>query len=419
MKRIVLILSSLLVIFVTVTVIHGAISFRLAGPVVIIRLILGLASFILGGAWILLSLFAIPRALLAIWRSRNQSPSDFRWGLGALAAGMAPVILIGILMVAAPRWCLVRMPGQTYEGPMPPLTPEQTQLGERLRTHIEHLAVDIGDRSAATHYRQNQAAAEYIANAFSNAGYAVSRQAFHPGHRSLGGKPCENIAVEIKGSKGPEEIVVIGAHYDTAMGTPGANDNASGVAATLELARIFAGRPCARTLRFVAFANEEPPFFWTRDMGSMAYAAECRAHRENITAMLSLETIGCYTDQPQSQHYPTKILEWIYPRTGNFIGFIGNTASGWLVHDAVASFRKHARFPSQGAALPAAISGVGWSDHWSFWQYGYAAIEITDTAPFRYRYYHDSRDLPEHINFEPYTYVVSNLEPVIADLANP
>jgi hypothetical protein len=419
MKRIVLILSSLLVLFVTVTVIHSAISFRLAGPVVMIRLILGLASFILGGAWILLSLLAIPRALLAIWRSRNQSPSDFRWGLGALAAGMAPVILIGVLMVAAPRWCLVRMPGQTYEGPMPPLTPEQTELRERLRAHIEHLAVDIGDRSAATHYRQNREAADYIANAFSNAGYVVSRQAFHPEHRSLGGKPCENIAVEIKGSTVPEEIIVIGAHYDTAMGTPGANDNASGVAATIELARLFAARPCRRTLRFVAFANEEPPFFWTRDMGSMAYAAGCQARGEKITAMLSLETIGCFMDQPKSQHYPTKILEWFYPRTGNFIGFIGNTTSGWLVHDTVASFRKHARFPSQGAALPAVISGVGWSDHWSFWQYGYDAIEITDTAPFRYRYYHDSRDLPEHINFDPYAYVVSNLEPVITDLANP
>lgn len=418
MKRIFLVLAGLLTLFVAFTLIHGAISFRMAGPVVFIRLVLGLGSFISGGAWLLLSLCAIPRALLAVRRRHASSPVEFRWSVAVLVAGVVPVGLIAALILIAPRWCVTRMPGQNYAGPMPPLTTAQCELRDRLRTHVEALSVSIGDRSAATQYRNNRAAVDYIAASFSNAGFAVSRQVFHPVHRSLNGKPCENLAVEIQGSRLPGEIIVIGAHYDTAMGTPGANDNASGVAATLELARRFAARPCARTLRFVAFANEEPPFFWTRDMGSMVYAAGCRARNESIKAMLSLETIGCYTDRPRSQNYPTRILEWFYPTTGNFIGFIGNTSSGWLVHDAVASFRKHARFPSQGAALPAVISGVGWSDHWSFWQHGYPAIEVTDTAPFRYEFYHDARDLPEHLNFDRYAYVVSMLEQVIADLAN-
>ena len=332
--------------------------------------------------------------------------------------GVAPFLLIGTLILLAPRWCVVRMPGESYSGPLPTLTPEQTGLRDRLKGHITQLAVNIGDRNAPYQYRRNQLAAAYITQAFSNAGFAVRSEPFVPKLGLMKGRTCQNLVVEIRGTRRPDEIVVIGGHYDTADGTPGANDNASGVAATIELARTFAHAPCSRTLRFVAFANEEPPFFWTQDMGSMVHAAGCRARNENIVAMMSLETIGCYKNEPGSQHYPTKVLEWFYPTTGNFIGFIGNTSSGWLVHDAVATFRQHARFPSQGAALPAVVSGVGWSDHWSFWEHGYSAIEVTDTAPFRYAYYHDSQDTPDKLNFDHYAYVVSMLEPVITNLAN-
>jgi Zn-dependent M28 family amino/carboxypeptidase len=308
------------------------------------------------------------------------------------------------------------MPGTSFSGPLPALAPDQEQLRERLRSHIVKLATEIGDRNAATHYKKSLAAADYIAASFSNLNLTVTREAFRPLHPSVKSNICENISVEIPGTNKPTEIIIVGAHYDTAIGTPGANDNASGVAAVLELARLFGHTPGSRTLRFVAFANEEPPFFWTKDMGAAVYAANCKARDENIVAMLSLETIGCYSSLPGSQHYPTKIMDWFYPTTGNFIGFIGNTASGWLVKDTLASFRKSAQFPSEGAALPAVISGVGWSDHWGFWQQGYSAIELTDTAPFRYEWYHTPYDTPDKINFDAYTYVVSMLTPVISDL---
>ncbi|MEI6516365.1 MAG: M28 family peptidase [bacterium] len=418
MKRLILILLFLLASFMIVTVVQSSIPFRLTGPILTLRLVMGATSFMLGVSWILFSLFALPRALASVFRNRKINRKELRWGMGALLTSLAPLILIGTLLLVAPSCCTVKMPGKSYAGPLPALTPDQTELRERLRNHVVKLASDIGTRSAATHYRQNLAAADYIAGVFSNAGFSVTRESFIPTAPDMAGKPCVNIIVEIKGTSKPDEIVVIGAHYDTAVDTPGANDNASGVAATLELARAFSLKPCPRTLRFIAFANEEPPFFWTIDMGSAVHAVGCRKRQENITAMLSLETIGCYSDAPGSQNYPARILGKLYPTTGNFIGFIGNTSSGRLVYKAVESFRKNAKFPSEGAALPSMVSGVGWSDHWGFWQQGYSAIEITDTAPFRYPYYHTDADTPDKINFDRYATVVSTLIPVISDLAH-
>jgi len=214
-----------------------------------------------------------------------------------------------------------------------------------------------------------------------------------------------------------DEIVIIGGHYDTVSFSPGANDNGTGAAATLELARLFAGKKPTRTLRFVEFVNEEPPFFWTDNMGSLVYAKRCKQRSEKVVAMLSLETMGYYSDKIGSQQYPLPFLGSIYPLQGNFIGFIANAASGSLVKDVVASFRRHTQFPSEGAALPGDISGVGWSDQWSFWQQGYPALMVTDTAPFRYPYYHTSEGTPDKVDFDRLARVVAGLERVIADLS--
>ena len=197
---------------------------------------------------------------------------------------------------------------------------------------------------------------------------------------------------------------------------PGANDNGSGPAALLELARAFAGARPARTLRFVAFVNEEPPHFQTDAMGSLVYARGCRERGERVVAMLSLETIGYYTDAPGSQNYPFP-LGLFYPSEGNFLGFVGNTASEQLVFDAIGSFRRHTRVPSEGGVLDERLPGIGWSDHWSFWQMGYPAIEITDTAPFRYAHYHEATDTPDKLDYDGFARVVVGLERVIADLA--
>ncbi|MEA3275961.1 MAG: M28 family peptidase, partial [Pseudomonadota bacterium] len=200
------------------------------------------------------------------------------------------------------------------------------------------------------------------------------------------------------------------------IGSPGANDNGSGVAAVLELARLLAGRALARTVRFVAFVNEEPPFSYTPEMGSLVHARAARDRGDRIQAMLSLETIGHYSDRPGSQRYPYP-LSLFYPDTADFIGFVGNLGSRQLVRSAVQSFRRHAFFPSEGAAVPAWVKGVGWSDHWSFWQAGYPAIMVTDTAFFRYAHYHSAGDTPEKIDYARTARVVEGLASVIADFA--
>jgi Zn-dependent M28 family amino/carboxypeptidase len=188
-----------------------------------------------------------------------------------------------------------------------------------------------------------------------------------------------NIEVTLPGTSRAGEIVVIGAHYDTVKGCPGANDNATGVAALLELARRFASRRHVRTLKFVAFVNEEPPFFRTASMGSMVYANAAKARGDRIFGMLALETIGYYSDVPGSQRYPAAVGRF-YPNVGNFIGFVSNLRSAQLLMTARRAFRERTAFPVQAAAVPAAIPGVGWSDHWSFWQAGYRAMMVTDTA---------------------------------------
>ena len=170
-------------------------------------------------------------------------------------------------------------------------------------------------------------------------------------------------------------------------------------------------------MRFVLFVNEESPYFQTEAMGSLVYARECRQRGDNIVAMFSLETIGYYSDRPGSQQYPWP-LSAVYPSTGNFIAFVGNIASDHLVKQVVESFRRHAQFPSEGGALPGVIPGVGWSDHWSFWQAGYPALMVTDTAPFRYAHYHSAEDAPDKLDYESTARVVVGLDTVLDEMAN-
>jgi Zn-dependent M28 family amino/carboxypeptidase len=321
------------------------------------------------------------------------------------------VLFILILLALTWAWsAMIRMPGASYHGPLPPMTDAQTALESQLRADIQTLAGEIGGRSIF-HPKKLAAAAAFLDDSLKAAGYSTRTYSF-----TVRGTTCPNIEVELTGTTQPSEIVVIGAHYDAYQGAPAADDNASGVAATLAIARAFAGKPAARTLRFVMFVNEEPPSFQTADMGSWVYAKACRARADNIVAMVSLESIAFFSDQPGSQHYP-KPFDSLYPDTGDFVGFVGNFSSRALVKTAIASFRSHARFPSEGAALPDSVPGVGWSDHWAFWQEGYTAIMVTDTALFRNPHYHTVGDTPDTLDYPRLARVVDGLQPVIADLA--
>jgi hypothetical protein len=315
------------------------------------------------------------------------------------------IVLAAVLVLL--WWIAVRMPGTTVSTAAP-LSTDEIALREELRANVQKLAGEIGERNMQ-HYAQLNAAADFIEDVFSGAGLHSRRDSY-----DMRGQACHNIEAEIRGTE--REIILVGAHYDSAFGSPGANDNGTGVAATLSLARRFAAVKPKHTLRFVAFANEEPPYFLSSEMGSLVYARRCKERGDRFSAVISLETIGYYSDAPNSQTYPLPGLGVFYPKVGNFIGFVSNIQSRALLRGVIALFRKHAKVPSEGAALPAFIPGVGWSDQWSFWQQGYRAIMVTDTAPFRYPFYHSSNDKPDKLDYDRFTLVVSGMQKVIAEL---
>jgi len=329
-------------------------------------------------------------------------------------AAMIRLLVLSVVLGLFVTWCwwaMIRMPLKSYAGPWFPLTPQETEAKKLLQAHVTRLAGEIGERSI---FRQNslQLAADYIKYFLAEAGYQVRTEPYVVTHVT-----CENIYVEIQGSDRPDEIVLVGAHYDSVSGAPGANDNGSGIAALLVLAQRLAGQSQSRTLRLVAFANEEPPHFQTEQMGSLVHAKGCRQRRENIVAMLSLETMGCFSETPESQKYPFP-FGLAYPSTGNFIAFVGNRGSAPLVRDCVRTFRQQIQFPSEGGALPGWIAGVGWSDHWSFWQAGYPGVMVTDTAPFRYAQYHTEQDTPDQLDYDRLARITIGLETVVTALLN-
>lgn len=302
-----------------------------------------------------------------------------------------------------------KFPGESFRGELSAMTKDEQVVEKRLRDDVRKIAVEIGERNVR-HPQQLIQTAEWLTSELKAARYEVEQQTYN-----VDGVECSNLIVEVKGAVAPSEIVIVGAHYDSAPGTPGANDNGSGTAACLALARRLSDLKPDKTLRFVFFVNEEPPHFQKQTMGSLVYARRCKERREDLTAVLSLETLGYYSDEEGSQKYPP-LLSASYPSTGNFVGFVGNLDSKPLLSDVVTLFRKHAQFPSEGSSLPGVLEGVGWSDHWSFWQFGYQGVMVTDTAPFRYPHYHRATDTPDKISYDRLARVTLGLEAVIKDL---
>ena len=291
------------------------------------------------------------------------------------------------------------------------LSERERELQRRLEGHVRALAGKIGERNVFRPARLD-AAAVYLETTLRALGHRVESQPFESA-----GAAVRNLEVAQSGRSQPDEIIVVGAHYDSVVGSPGANDNASGVAAVIELSRLLAERELPRSVRFVLFVNEEPPFYLTGDMGSLHYARRAKERGDHIVAMFSLETIGYFSEDEGSQHYPFP-FSFFYPSRGNFIGFVGNLASRGLVRRAVGSFRRHSPLPSEALAAPGWITGVGWSDHWSFWQEGYPGVMVTDTALFRYEAYHTSQDTPDRVLYGHLARVAAGLEQVVIDLAS-
>ena len=330
-------------------------------------------------------------------RKRTRERKLFGWVM----------LMLMLISVGGYLGCSTKMPGRSFSGEIPEITETQIFVQEELRRVVTTLAVEHINRHTGNPEKLD-GAANYVQSEFEDLGYAVTRQSYE-----VNGVACHNLIAEIKGS---DEIMILGAHYDAVPNCPAANDNASGVAALIAMARHFAGKTPGKTIRFVAFTNEEPPHFRQPSMGSLIYAKHCRANDDNIVAMFSLETMGYYSEEKNSQNYPP-VIGWLYPSTGDFVGIVGNKKSRALARETVRLFREHAKFPSEGAALPDAIEGVGFSDHWSFWKYDYPGLMITDTAYFRYAHYHLPSDTPDKLNFPHYARVVDGLQDVFFELA--
>jgi Zn-dependent M28 family amino/carboxypeptidase len=272
---------------------------------------------------------------------------------------------------------------------------------EALALHVTELAGVIGERNVFRPQAYAEAA-DYIQSTWRGLGYDVSEQEY-----DVHGNRCVNLEATRIGTR-PGQVLLIGAHYDSVRGSPGANDNASGVAAMLELSRLFAAVQPTVTVRFVAFANEEPPFFMSRHQGSVVYAKAARARGDDIRLMISLETVGYYSDDTGSQHYPP-LFRFFYPDVGSFIGFVSDFRSRRLMRLVANRFRATSDFPLQEAATFSFVPGVAWSDHRSFWRQGYRAFMVTDTAFYRYRFYHTEADTPDRLSYPQFAGMTQGL----------
>lgn len=292
----------------------------------------------------------------------------------------------------------------------PQVKPQNNLLTENLKRHVYKISHEIGIRDV-WNYNGLVKAASYISEQFNSYGYDIEFQDY-----IVENKKVRNIIATKKGAKFPDEIVIVGAHYDSCA-NPGADDNASGIAGLLELARLMADKRVIRTVKFVAFVNEEPPFFKTKDMGSYVYAKDAKAKKENIKIFINLESIGYYTNKINSQRYPI-ILGIFYPNRGNCISIISNMRSGSLAKKLKWAFNRYFNFPMELSIMFDFIGGIDFSDHWQFWREGYAAVMVTDTAFFRNPYYHTDLDTWEKLDYEKMACVVEGLSYAIAELTN-
>ena len=323
-----------------------------------------------------------------------------------------------------------KMPGESWHEPLPPLSTETQSLADTLKQDVVSICA-LGPRNFES-YQNMCAGADLIEMKFRYAGltpYRIDYKARPAFFAQLRGATKEsgelnfsNIVAEVKGRELPEEIIVVGSHYDSVpfTGSVGADDNISGVATTLALSRDFAKNPGRRTVRFIAFANEEPPFFWTDDMGSRICARRSAAAKEKIVAMLTPECVGFYSDAEGSQQYPYPITlaDGMKSKKGDFIAFVGDWRSHSLVKDCVGTFRAGCKFPSDGAAIPFFIPGAGWSDHWSYSKEGYPALMVTDTAFLRNPNYHTNHDNPDKLDYNRMAMMVDGLGKVVRNLAD-
>jgi Zn-dependent M28 family amino/carboxypeptidase len=328
--------------------------------------------------------------------------------LAAKRKYLIPALALALLTgaISAASYSLMSMPGCSYKGPFAELSAQEKDSEQHLRKNVDSLAAEIGQRNTAESLNKS---IQYIESELASYGYKTEEQEFIVDNQKF-----KNLECTLKGES--PEVLLVGGHYDSVLGSIGADDNGSGVAATMELARMLARKKLSKTVKFVFFCNEEPPYFASEKMGSYFYLQRCLKNQEKISALIVLETLGYYVDRNNSQFYPTVIAPG-YPSKGNFIAFVGNLEFKNITERCVGLFRKDCNFPSEGIAAPGWVEGIDWSDQYWFWKNGIPAVMVTDTALYRYPHYHTMQDTPDKLNFPAFSRVVVGMSKVIENLA--
>jgi hypothetical protein len=306
------------------------------------------------------------------------------------------LFLVAWFVITQPLWPRRRVPSQARVDPA------------RLEAHVRVLAERLLPRDA--HHPENlDRAAAYVRRAFERTGGRVSEQVYR-----IGGNTYRNVVLQF----GPEteKRIVVGAHYDAFGELPGADDNASGVAALCELAYLLDEAALSTMIELVAYTLEEPPYFRTNGMGSAVHARRLREQDVDVRLMISLEMLGYFSDERNSQRFPLLPLKLFYPSKGNFIGVIGKLDGGRDVRRVKRAMRGATPLPVHSFnGIPGLVVGLDMSDHLSYWHYGYPAVMVTDTSFLRNTAYHTQDDTPERLDYERMAMVVVGVyEAVVA-----
>ncbi|MDJ0958359.1 MAG: M28 family peptidase [Arenicellales bacterium] len=313
-------------------------------------------------------------------------------GAGCLAA----ILFLSWFVVTQP-FVTTGSPGQTFSA-----------SAEKLKQHVYVLSQELPPRA-------HSAAALDITAAYIREQFKLYSGAVHDQTFEVQGETFRNVIAHF----GPKtrERLVIGAHYDTAGGLPGADDNASGVAGLIEIARLLQHEAPAGTVELIAYTLEEPPFFRTPHMGSAVHASSLHENGVEVKLMISLEMIGYFDDRPGSQSYPSPILAPFYPDTGNFIAVVGNLGQLGVVRRTKQIMRGASPLPVYSLNGPSSIPGVDFSDHLNYWRYDFPAIMVTDTAFYRNPAYHSIGDTADRLDYFRMAQVVEGVLAVIHDFS--
>lgn len=314
---------------------------------------------------------------------------------------------------AQPATVNVAAPAATAEGapavsPLPALTEEEREMEERLRATVKHFASEIGDRNIEQSWNL-ASATDDLATSLEKTGYDVQRQGIVAGDAVV-----QNVIVHVAGGEHGGQVIVVGAHFDTFQGTPGADDDGSGVAAVMELARTFQAKKGKRALHLGFFVNGEAPYLRTEQMGSLVYAKWLKGQGLEVKGMLSLDGLGAYSDAPPARPYPDGIVP-PYPAKSDFVAIVGNEASRPLLEQVTTSMQ-HGSVPVIGTVLGEEHPLAQGSDQWAFWKLGAPALLVTDVAEYRYKEHHQKTDLPDKLDYDRLTRVVSALKRTVAEL---